>query len=212
MAAEVNMNMSFPALLQMRMRRVITIRRGADIHIETRQGEQHMTDDIPNQDIAYAMVRNAGKKSHDGRKRLITAGVFDGHGEQGHVASKLASNRMELAIDGLLSDESSSQSMTEVLKAAFKETAAIVDSAACGVGSGTTASVVIVRGDELCIGWVGDSVVIVVTDGANHRTPTIRFASPMHRTTDQDEAARIIKAGGRVQDGYVVDAGSKNVG
>lgn len=165
-----------------------------------------------------------GKK----RRRVAAAGVFDGHGIDGHSASRLACKRMECAVDTLLANYYSSINVNNnaeettttttiddrddngrlagVLEKAFRETAAMLDGATCGNGSGTTGSVVAIYGDDVCMSWVGDSVIVVIDD-----TPNIRFASPMHRVTDDTEAARILSAGGRIQDGYVVDTDAKNV-
>lgn len=178
----------------------------------------------------------SGNGGNGKRRRVAAAGVFDGHGQDGHSASRLACKRMECAVDTLLanyysipssntnnadttsvvqqqqydrgdsSNNNNNTQLASVLEKAFRETAAVLDGTTFGDGSGTTGSVVAIYGDDVCMSWVGDSVIVIIDD-----SPGIRFASPMHRVTDEGEAARILSAGGRIQDGYVVDTDAKNV-
>lgn len=180
-------------------------------------GVLHQADGIPNQDSAFKVMRPDLKayRTLDKSPELscapgtFLAGVFDGHGQQGEFASALAAERMSFAIERMLTDDENADLETVVRKA-FREVAAALNSASCGIDSGTTASIALVKDGDLVIGNVGDSKVLLLSDNGLGRVCT-RYASPMHRPTDEKEAARIIAAGGQVMEGYVVDEGAKNV-
>lgn len=180
-------------------------------------GQMHLADDIPNQDSACTTMRPDVKAFHTMRRRrnprrlpgVFLIGVFDGHGPQGEQASALASERMNFAIDRKLMDDQSADLET-VVREAFEEVTAALNSAQCGTDSGTTASIAIVKDEQLVIANVGDSKVLLLSDNGIGKVCS-RYASPVHRPVNEDEAARIAAAGGRVLEGYVVDKEQKNV-
>lgn len=180
-------------------------------------GLLHRADGVPNQDSVFKLMRpkldahrtpekNANQLCAPG---IFVAGVFDGHGPQGESASALAAERMSFAIDRMLMDDEKAD-LEKVVRQAFKEVAAALNSAPCGIGSGTTGSVALIKDGDLVIANVGDSKVLLLSDNGIGKVCT-RYASPMHRPTDEKEAARVVVAGGQVVEGYVVDKGAKNV-
>lgn len=202
---------SITSIVQNKMRRMLLNHRGADIHVETRQGSQHIAEGTPNQDICFALVRNGNRSV----KRVITAGVFDGHGNEGHIASKTACMQMERSIDAYIFNDSTSEisnSLSKILTTSFIETSHVVNGSNAALNSGSTASILLIKENQLCIGWVGDSLALIVADAnkTNGYRTGIRYMTKMHRVSNEDELKRIKQANGQVQDGYVVDATAKN--
>lgn len=180
-------------------------------------GVLHRADGVPNQDSAFKLMRpslNAHRNPENSPEQVRTygifvVGVFDGHGPQGDFVSALAAERMSFAIDRMLVDDDKAD-LEKVVRQAFKEVATALNSAPCGIGSGTTGSVALIKDGDLVIANVGDSKVLLLSDNGLGRVCT-RYASPLHRPTDEKEAARVTEAGGQVIEGYVVDEGAKNV-
>ena len=115
-----------------------------------------------------------------------------------------------MAINRLLKDDNKF-ALNYILLKSFEEVAAALDSADCSKDSGTTASVVLLRNEDLAIANVGDSSVLVLAQHQWRRTRTIRFESMNHRPSNADELERIKAAGGRTYGNYVVDEEAKNV-
>ncbi len=115
----------------------------------------------PNQDDVFVLV--------DGDTTIL--GVFDGHGRYGHHCSNLA---QQLLVRFLLTHPHYMNNLELALKESFKR----VDEALRGLAlrqgqfsvflSGTTATVLVHRGQDLCIAHVGDSrAVLAQYDGSN---------------------------------------------
>lgn len=183
------------------------------------RGRMHDVDNIPNQDKTCIMHCPDEKVEHlrgpktraetRGVNGLFGIGVFDGHGPRGHEASALAAERMKFAINRIWTDRRN-LSLEDVVKIAFTEVAAALTSAQFCSNSGTTASVAVVHGEDVVVGNVGDSTIMFVSS-ASHRHLRLRYQSRLHRPSDPEEAARIVSLGGRIQQGYVIDAGAKQV-
>lgn len=186
---------------------------------KTGVGTMHVRDEIPNQDSSFVLhtpddqanlFRQRSVTERRGARGLFAIGVFDGHGPRGHEASILAAERMKFALSRISSDHKD-LALEDVVKQAFKETAAALDSAPCSGDSGTTGSVAVVRDDDVVVANVGDSAIYCVCRERWTRRPRTCYISPMHRPTDPAEAERVKSCGGRIQNDYVVDEHAKQV-
>lgn len=179
----------------------------------------HVRDEIPNQDSSFVLhtpddqpnlFRRRSATERRGVRGLFAIGVFDGHGPRGHEASILAAERMKFALSRISSDRTD-LTLEDVVKQAFRETAASLDSAPCSADSGTTGSVAVVRDDDVVVANVGDSTIYCVCRERWSRRPRTCYISPMHRPSDPAEAERVKTCGGRIQNDYVVDEHAKQV-
>lgn len=162
-------------------------------------------------------------------------GVFDGHGEFGHVASSLARMAFmekfeSFAKSGggkLLNHHSLGESLVKQL---FEHTSRVIDSYACDLSkSGSTAVVCLVSPERVIGGWIGDSRAIVgITEplilddeAATQSEETLlminRVMVPLTRDHKPDplrcpsEANRVTRAGGRI-DRLATDARGRPTG
>lgn len=184
--------------------------RQLDGHTITRRGSAHRLDSTPNQDSSFILLP-VNKVRH-----YALVGVLDGHGAKGDTVARLVSEYLERAlVTSLPPDLKTSRSyewdqnrlqipVPEILEAAFKEAVAGISHSACGSDSGSTATVVVVHSGQVTVAWTGDSRA-VITNGRG----AIRLATEMHRSTNPSEAKRVLEAGGRIKDGYVIDKGGK---
>lgn len=180
----------------------------------TQRGQLHIASGVENQDNAFSMMRPDVKPFATKHKRaepkqfgapgVYAVGVFDGHGPRGGEASSLACERMEHAVDRLLTQADSPQ-LTEIARTAFQEISAALSLAACSEDSGTTGSIVLVRDDDVVVANVGDSAAVLISAGTKRGSKTARYVSPMHRPTDEAEAKRVVDTGGYIREGFVVD-------
>lgn len=183
------------------------------------QGQAHLQDGVPNQDAAFQMIKPAASAPPRGVKKkeelglndfgIFIAAVFDGHGPKGEAASVLGAERMSDTLHRILSHDPGI-ALKEAAGKAFAEVAATLNSAECGAHSGTTGSVALIRDDDLVVAHVGDSAVIVISAGAFGKS-RIKYMSPFHRPSEENEAQRIKECGGLVLQGYVLDPEAKNV-
>lgn len=156
-------------------------------------GDVHSLDGVPNQDATLLSVPlPPGRPSS-----LHAMGVFDGHGTHGHVAARLARDRMRRSLQRLRAEGGC---LHDVVARAFEETAHALRLAECGQDSGTTATVAVRAGDELVLGCVGDSRAAVV--GKTH----VRWVGEMHSPAQQQERDRVCNAGGVVKHDLLWDA------
>lgn len=141
----------------------------------------------------------------------LVIGVFDGHGENGRIASKIARNAFVSKLESfvktngskLLSQYSISESLIQVL---FKHTTDIIDSYPCNFDkSGTTAVVCIASPEGVTSGWVGDSRAIVgLAEKKSKNGPATQLMIPLTQDHKPDplrcpeEAIRVTKEGGRI--------------
>lgn len=135
----------------------------------------------------------------------VIIGIFDGHGENGRIASKIAKNAFVTKLESfinlqggnLLSERSINESLIQVL---FEHTTRVVDSYPCNFDkSGTTAVVCIVSPEGVTTGWIGDSRAIVGLTGsaAQVMIPLTKDHKP-DPLRCPDEAVRVTKEGGRI--------------
>lgn len=169
-------------------------------------GELHSECAVPCQD--YCVAADVVLAAGDGCvRRAFVYAVLDGHGPQGDDVALLAGQALLDGVAGRLAgeyrgDRAAEERHAEVLAAAFGAAADVVDAAAVGVASGTTASLVVVEERTLTVANVGDSNVVLARE-AGHNA---QIVSAVHRPDDEMESQRVRDAGGIVQNGYVCDA------
>mmetsp|Transcript_17126 Transcript_17126/g.37254 ORF Transcript_17126/g.37254 Transcript_17126/m.37254 type:complete len:286 (+) Transcript_17126:249-1106(+) len=169
----------------------------------TMTGLMHEEGDVPNQD--FVMAEEVGS----GNNEMIVAGVFDGHGDDGHEISSLAS---KLAMEEVKRMHGAGETdVTKMVASAFRVSNNGVDKSPFARTSGCTGSIVVIRGRELACGNVGDSTVVLM---ANRKSSYYaRWVSTDHRLDEPSERARIVANGGIIyEDQYVVDKIEKNKG
>jgi len=155
-----------------------------------------------NQDSFFVVPIHEGE---DDTVPHFALGVFDGHGQNGGIASKVASRAFAkkiesfVKLDGgrLLSERKLNERLVEIL---FGHTEKVVDTYPCDFEkSGTTAVVCIVSPNSVTGGWVGDSRAIVGV--RNKNTGTVIPLTYDHKPDpirNPKEAIRITEGGGRV--------------
>lgn len=160
-----------------------------------------------NQDEFFVLPIHAG----DEGAPYVAIGMFDGHGENGGIAAKIAKNAFASKLESfinleegdLFSDRSINESLLEVL---FAHTAHAVDSYPCNFDkSGTTAVVCIASPESVTSGWIGDSRAIVgLTQKKSRDGSVAQLMIPLTKDHKPDplrcpeEAIRVTKEGGRI--------------
>lgn len=128
-------------------------------------------------------------------------GVFDGHGTYGHLVSNLVTERLPHLLAGQLRTASSSKSIEQGLERSFLQVQQdlIVSPIDCSL-SGSTACLVLIRGDIVYTANIGDSRAVIgqKDKGSWKNRPLTRD----HKPDWPDESKRIIQAGGRVKPYY----------
>ena len=179
-----------------------------------------------NQDAFFVVPIHDG---NEGTNPQYALGVFDGHGQNGGVASKVASRAFAKKIESfvkmdggrLLSERKLNERLVEIL---FEHTEAAMDAYPADFEkSGTTAVVCVVSPDMVTGGWVGDSRAVVgpqtdesAATKATRKTTNV-VAIPLTKDHKPDpirnpkEAARIAEVGGRV-DRLTIDQQGRPVG
>lgn len=180
---------------------------GFEIAVVSLGGRQGHFWKAENQDDFFVLPIHVGESGIP----HVVIGVFDGHGENGGIASRIARDafvsKLETFIKlqgGKLSSEKSiNESLIQVL---FEHTNTAMDSYPCDFGkSGTTAVVCIASAEGVTSGWVGDSRAIVgLTLEEAIEGPVARLLVPLTKDHKPDplrcpdEAARVTKQGGRI--------------
>ncbi|WOL03200.1 hypothetical protein Cni_G11920 [Canna indica] len=152
----------------------------------TQRGYYPGLPDRPNQDSFFVKVQ------FQGNPELHLFGVFDGHGQYGAECAEFARDKLADILSG---DPRLMENPVETFDSAFAATnSALHDSEIDDRMSGTTAIVVLVRGDTLFVANVGDSRAVAgVCDG--HRAVAedlSRDQTPFRR--DEYERAKLCGA------------------
>lgn len=180
----------------------------------TTTGRKHADCNLENQDSYFIKTitsykETSGSKKSCFRKKtpIYCVGVFDGHGQMGREVSKKAAEQMEMAVDLWLQAE---EDLEEVLRNSFKEVARTLKESGMANDSGSTGSVVIVKGKEVVMGHVGDST-ITLWDRKRRKTKDLiaRYISMSHRPEVESERERIEKFGGVIKGDYVMQKSGK---
>lgn len=130
-------------------------------------------------------------------------GVFDGHGPNGHDVSSFVQTLLPFLI---ISDNLFESDPVRVLKRSFKKahhllealTEATENPVDCTL-SGTTATIVLHRGDKLYVAHVGDSHGVLASKAAGTAQVKAVSLTTDHKPTRTDERARIEAAGGEIR-------------
>lgn len=139
--------------------------------------------------------------------------VYDGHGTYGHLCSAFCRDNMPMVLAKYLDGSKYENDPEAALKTAFVKTDAMLhaNKTINDKNSGTTCIAMLVRGTQIYVANAGDSRAIMVagscSPGDSHTSedqPTTCLESPIIAlSTDQDtyredEAARVVEAGGKV--------------
>lgn len=185
----------------------------------TKTGALHEKDGVPNQDASFSLMW-PGKRlaTPKGRRPAATAngifaiGVFDGHGDDGHTASKIASEVAQQTLSRLFTSSYNKGKVEDYLKLTFEVMSNRLDEHACAVDNGTTATIAIVYDSVVVIAHCGDSCGLLISSQNDSARARSRHVTPMHRPSLELEAERIKVAGGLIVEGYVVDKETKKKG
>jgi serine/threonine protein phosphatase PrpC len=184
-------------------------------------GSLHTADGVPNQDASFTMTWpgvGLASRKRQGRSPGATTdgiygiGVFDGHGDAGHTASRMACQLAKETLNRLFTSDYRDGRVEHYVRLTFEILSNALDAHPCSEDSGTTATIAIVHDSEVVIGHCGDSCGLLISSGSAGARGTARYVTPMHRTAYETERARIDRAGGLVMEGYVVDKETKNKG
>jgi len=130
---------------------------------------------------------------------LLCAGVFDGHGPEGHLVSQMAA---EVSLQEIRKFESKRLQAGHINEF-FSE----IDRRVCNhtaissLLSGTTASFLMLDGSTFWFSHIGDSSIVLIREDESETTDWIgEKISKDHRPDVSSERERIIKEGGQVLD------------
>eukprot|EP00457_Paulinella_chromatophora_P004037 gb/GEZN01004047.1/.p1 GENE.gb/GEZN01004047.1/~~gb/GEZN01004047.1/.p1 ORF type:complete len:593 (-),score=72.27 gb/GEZN01004047.1/:259-2004(-) len=168
-------------------------RRFAQYACVSKAGSAPYTPSKINQDRGLVLVPFAKHPSNG------VFGVFDGHGQNGHLASEFIVERFDQIFQSKLE-----QTKGDVPKAAFSTCAdldqSLITDKKFGGGmdfSGSTGVVVFIEGDQLWTINVGDSRAVLGKDIGGGRFEAINLSHD-HTGIREDETKRIVASGGRV--------------
>lgn len=137
----------------------------------------------------------------DGSVKEFWMGLFDGHGELGHVVSHYAISEFPKRLEALRNNDQSSGDDIEATKVALKDIFLSVNGNMPNIlGSGSTGISIWKRRDQLFISNVGDSMAFVVSVDRPHDQVKVVYTTKPHKPNDPLERQRIEGMGGQVQD------------
>jgi serine/threonine protein phosphatase PrpC len=136
----------------------------------------------------------------DGSVEDFWMGLFDGHGELGHVVSHYAISEFPRRLEALRHDATLINDI-EATKLALRDIFLAVNNNMPNIlGAGSTGISIWKRQDQLFISNVGDSMAFVVSvDRARNHVEVVYTTKP-HKPNDPLERQRIEGMGGEVQD------------
>lgn len=142
------------------------------------------------------------RESLGGVAGVFLGAVFDGHGNYGSVLSEFCRDWVAERLPKMLAEPGARRDPSTVLGRCF---AACEDSVHndADIGfrskmSGTTATAVLLDGDQLFVACVGDSRAVLCSDGADGKLDCRRLTRD-HRPELQDESERINRSGGETR-------------
>jgi len=164
------------------------------------KGQYHEVERQPNQD-QYCLHQNPNLQ-------LLILGVFDGHGTCGAIISTIIRTKLPLLICDLVSQEK--LSLRECILQAFANMNAELHLMKDAEFSGSTGTIVVVdkRNEQIVIGFVGDSEIMLGYSQHPDQQPipygiVAEKASVPHRVTNVAERQRILACGGSIRGLYV---------
>jgi serine/threonine protein phosphatase PrpC len=124
-------------------------------------------------------------------------GLFDGHGDLGHVISHFAVSefpkRLEVLRHQSLSVEDTKGALRDIFLAVNRDLPHLV-------GAGTTGISIWKHQDQLFISNVGDSKAFVASIDSTRNTVNVIYTTKPHKPDDPDERKRIQGMGGKIQE------------
>ena len=139
------------------------------------------------------------------RRTVACVGVFDGHGPEGREAARIAAATAKNCIArGMLLGR---RDLKEVLGAAMKEVAKVLDESAVSLYGGTTGSVVVMRGGKVVMAHVGDSAITLWAKNGKHQADgsLLKHKSQNHGLDVLEERLRVERAKGSIEGSYIAD-------
>lgn len=123
-------------------------------------------------------------------------GVFDGHGDYGHSVSALIKSRIKSTISSLKPSTELNDLTTFITNSIYLANQTVISSPIDSKDSGSTLNLVLISGDKLVCGNVGDSrCVIGKFVGKEWKVDVV---SKDHKPSDPAESERVIKEGGLI--------------
>ncbi|MCQ2817457.1 MAG: protein phosphatase 2C domain-containing protein [archaeon] len=146
----------------------------------------------------------------NGIKNFHMFGVLDGHGENGHFASSLATsfilsyfeNAPELKMEKSLSNiyKKIKDNDYDMIKSAYKKAEKSLSKNSIDFSlSGTTCVICFIIGKKIICSNVGDSRAIVVSQNNESKNYSVKALSRDHKPTIEEERKRIESKGGMIQ-------------
>ena len=124
-------------------------------------------------------------------------GVFDGHGDSGHLVSSLVKSRLKASITSL-KQTTNLNDLTDFLLYSIQMAVQSVENSNIEIkDSGSTLCVVLISGNSLVCANIGDSRCIIATYSPKLKAEAL---SNDHKPSDPNESARILKAGGKISE------------
>eukprot|EP00040_Diaphanoeca_grandis_P015070 m.76745 g.76745 ORF g.76745 m.76745 type:complete len:488 (-) comp24929_c1_seq1:83-1546(-) len=164
------------------------------------KGRQRKT----NQD-GFLMIHSPGVNS--GNKSDFVAGVFDGHGRDGHCVSHFIKERlgtrMQEAHKQFRPQSSKFKDVSRHMEEAFKHVESDLGKVSFdATNSGSTAVICARKGDKLIVANVGDSRAVLGRSGSNQNMEAVALTID-HTLNNPSEQRRATAAGGEVEPIYV---------
>ncbi|KAN0023944.1 hypothetical protein ACTFIV_008335 [Dictyostelium citrinum] len=136
-------------------------------------------------------------------EKIRVIGVFDGHGDEGMVASvttrDIISNCIEKEIVNSNDNKESNDFYDKCITNSFLEAnEALLEKGKITGDWGTTATLAIIKDNHIRVGWVGDSMAVLFKQSTSGRDYTPIQLSNDHKPENPQEKKRIITTGGRV--------------
>lgn len=140
-----------------------------------------------------------GEEEEEAQRPFAFFGVYDGHG--GEKASEWVGQHFD-KIFGDKITQSGNQTSAEVLSKALREAFLEVEDQWMGIAdqkkecSGTTAAVVVVKDNDIIVGNVGDTEVVVAASDEAEQLQAIAVTEVHNPKKNKAEGERVVKEGG----------------
>lgn len=124
-------------------------------------------------------------------------GVFDGHGDSGHLVSSLIKSRLKACASSLKQTTNLSE-LSDFLTYSIQLASQSLENSSIEIkDSGCTLCLVLISGNTLICANIGDSRCII-----SKKSPklTAEALSTDHKPSNPSESARILKAGGKISE------------
>ena len=134
-----------------------------------------------------------------GNKGQFLLAVCDGHGDKGHKVSLLIKQNLTKTIEECLSENNDPSNIELNFTEGIKRTVEVVENSDIDLMfSGSTLVTILIRGNKLWCGNIGDSRAIIGNKDKNERWYPVEISYDQ-KPSRPDEAARIRNAGGVVR-------------